>query len=389
MKKIFFLLYFLIMLLPLAAQAQSKTEINFFYSDTCPHCHKEAFWLDKMAGKYGSQLTINRYEVTKNFSNAKLFVEFGQRLNADVSGVPFTVIGDKYFVGFADEDTSGKAMEAVIKNLIDQNNADVPIVDDNPGQSQPDNIPDAIKVPIFGAVDLKKLSLPAITVLLGALDGFNPCAMWTLAFLISLLLGMADKKRMWILGLTFIGASGAVYFMFMAAWLHLILFLGFVVWIRILIGLVALGGGFINVRSYFKNKAGYCKVTDAPKRRQVFDKLKAITQKNNLFLALVGIILLAFTVNLVEAICSAGLPAVFAQVLAINNLNAWQYYGYILLYLFFFMLDDILVFFIAMITLQLTGLSNKYSRWSSLIGGTLMLIIGILLIFKPQWLMFT
>ncbi len=386
MKKIIFTLYFLMMLLPLSALAQDKATINFFYSDTCPHCHKEAIWLDKMVDKYSSQLVINRYEVTKNFNNAKLFVEFGQRLNADVSGVPFTVIGDKYFVGFGDEETSGAQMEMAIKDLIQANNSAVPNVDNN--TQKPTETNQSVKVPFIGTVELKSLSLPAITVLLGVLDGFNPCAMWTLVFLISLLLGMANRKRMWILGLTFIGASAAVYFLFMVAWLNLILFLGFVVWIRILIGLVALGGGFVNVRSYFKNKENVCKVTDAPKRRQIFDKLKAITQKEKFLLAIVGIILLAITVNLVEAICSAGLPAVFAQVLAINNLTTWQYYGYILLYLFFFMLDDMLVFFIAMMTLRLANMSNKYSRWSSLIGGVLMLIIGILLILRPQWLMF-
>ena len=106
------------------------------------------------------------------------------------------------------------------------------------------------------------------------------------------------------------------------------------------------------------------------------------------YLALVGIVVLAFAVNLVELICSAGLPAVYTQVLFLSNLARWQYYFYILFYIFIFMLDDLLIFFIAMTTLRLTGLTTKYSRWSHLIGGILMLIIGLLLIFKPEWLMF-
>ena len=245
-----------------------------------------------------------------------------------------------------------------------------------------------ITVPILGQLDTKTISLPLITIILGTLDGFNPCAMWTLLFLISLLLGMKDRRRMWVLGTTFIVASAAVYFLFMAAWLNLILFLGFIIWIRVLIGLVALGGGGWNLKKYFKDKDGGCEVTGDEKRRKTFDRLKEVTQQKNFWVAFIGIITLAFAVNLVEAICSAGLPAVFTQLLILNDLPTWQYYAYILLYIFFFMLDDLLIFIIAMVTLKMTGISTKYARWSNLIGGILMLLIGLLLLFKPEWLLF-
>lgn len=223
---------------------------------------------------------------------------------------------------------------------------------------------------------------------MGALDGFNPCAMWTLLFLISLLLGMKDKKRMWILGATFIVASASVYFMFMAAWLNLILFLGLVIWVRIIIGLIAMIGGGYSLKEFIFNKNSGCKITGNEKRQKVFDKMRLAIQQNSLWLALGGIILLAFAVNLVELICSAGLPAVYTQILALNQMNNWQYYLYILLYILFFMIDDLLLFFVAMFTLQMTGITTKYARFSRLIGGLIMLAIGLMLIFKPGWLMF-
>jgi hypothetical protein len=200
--------------------------------------------------------------------------------------------------------------------------------------------------------------------------------MWVLLFLISLLLGMKDKKRRWILGITFIVASAFVYFLFMAAWLNLILFIGFIIWVRIAIGLVAIGGGGYNLREFFINKESGCKVTGDEKRRAIFEKLKNITQQKQFLLALSGIILLAFAVNLVELICSAGLPVIFTQILTLSNLPPWQYYAYMLLYIFIFMIDDLFVFFTAMITLEVTGISTKYTRASHLIGGVLMIIIG-------------
>ena len=193
---------------------------------------------------------------------------------------------------------------------------------------------------------------------------------------------------MWLLGTIFIATSALVYFLFMAAWLNFILFLGMIALVRLVIGLVALLGGAYNIKDYFTNKTGACKVTNTKKRQNFFQKLKAITYKKSLFLAIGGIILLAFAVNLVEAVCSAGLPAVYAQILSLNDLSTLEYYFYILLYIFFFMLDDLIVFFIAMTTLHMTGFTNKYSHWSSLIGGVIMLIIGFILILKPELLMF-
>ncbi len=247
---------------------------------------------------------------------------------------------------------------------------------------------EALTIPFIGTIQTASLSLPALSVVIGLIDGFNPCAMWTLLFLISLLLGMKDKKRMWTLGITFIVASAFVYFLFLTAWLNFFLILGFVFWVRIIIGLIAIGVGIYNLKDYQKNKDGTCKVTDDEKRRNTLDKLKGITHERKFILALGGIILLAFAVNLIELVCSAGLPAIFTQILSISNLSPGQHYSYILIYIFFFMLDDLVVFTIAMVTLQAVGIESKYARLSRLIGGILMLIIGALLLFKPEILMF-
>ena len=157
---------------------------------------------------------------------------------------------------------------------------------------------------------------------------------------------------------------------------------------QILIGILALAGGGYSIKEFIFNKDSGCKVAGDEKRQKTFERLKLAVQQNSLWLALGGIIILAFAVNLVELICSAGLPAVYTQVLALNEMAGWQYYSYILLYIFFFMLDDLFIFFVAMITLEMTGITTKYAKASRLIGGLVMLAIGLMLIFKPEWLMF-
>lgn len=376
-------------------ESECVVDIYFFWSKNCSHCKQEKPFLEKLEQKR-KDVKVHSLEITENKNNLELLRKVGEELNADTSGVPFAVVGEKYFIGFYNEETTGASIKKavdyalengcpnVIKRLEEPENP-CPKTSEN---CEEESLPAKIKLPVLGEIETKNFSLPALTVIIAGLDGFNPCAMWVLLFLISLLLGMNDRKRMWILGSAFIISSAAVYFMFMTAWLNLFLFLGFVLWVRIIIAGVAFFSGGYNLKEYFTNKEGVCKVTGGERRKKVFDKLREITHKRQFWLALAGIIFLAFAVNLVELICSAGLPAVFTQVLTLTNLPVWQYYFYLLLYIFIFMLDDLFIFFAAMTALQIVGATGKYSRYSHLIGGAVMIIIGVLLLCKPEWLMF-
>jgi hypothetical protein len=248
--------------------------------------------------------------------------------------------------------------------------------------------PKTIRVPLLGEINIAALSLPVLTVVLAGIDGFNPCAMWTLVFLVGLLVGMPDRLRMWTLGSAFIATSAAVYYLFLAAWLNVLLFLGMMLWIRVAVAVVALGGGAYYLREFFMNPEALCRVTGSASRQRVLTQLRAVALEQRFWLALLGIVLLAIAVNLVEFVCSAGIPAVYVQILTMSQLPTWQYHAYLLLYILIFMLDDLLIFVIAMKTLQVSGLSGTYARWSHLIGGVLLLLIGALLLFKPEWLAF-
>ncbi len=374
-KKIILLgLFALFVFAPVEIKAEPKVEIHLFWTQGCPHCLEEKEFLSQLKEKY-PQITLNTYEVGQNNQNHQLMEKFAQQLDTNVPGVPFTVIGDDYVIGYQSDQTTGQEIENLIRQQLG--------VD-----SQAKVKLQTIDLFLIGEINLEELSLPALSIVLGLLDGFNPCAMWVLVFLISLLLGMKNRTRRWALGITFLITSALVYFAIMAAWLNFFLLIGAVIWVRLIIGLVALGAGGYNLREYWVNKQGTCKVTHGERRKKIFERLRNITHERNFWLALGGIILLAIAVNVVELICSAGLPAVFTQVLTLNNLAMWKYYFYLGLYIVFFLIDDLFVFFAAMITLEMTGIDAKYSRYSSLIGGILMFVLGFLLIFKPGWLMF-
>ncbi|MEE3343346.1 MAG: hypothetical protein VZS44_04570 [Bacilli bacterium] len=256
--------------------------------------------------------------------------------------------------------------------------------------TQPTKIEEKYEVPILGKINAKEVSLPLLALVLGLVDGFNPCAMWILVFLISMLFGMKDRKKMWILGSTFILTSGVVYLLFMISWLNLAVFLTSVKLIRLLIAIFSICFGMYNIYRYVDSldKEDGCDVTDKESRKKIMKKIKKITSNQKFILSILGIMALAASVNILELLCSLGLPVVFTNVLALNHLNTLEYGIYLFIYILFFLIDDIIVFTIAMLSMKIKGISNKYTKYSHLIGGIIMLILGLLMALKPEWLMF-
>jgi hypothetical protein len=229
-----------------------------------------------------------------------------------------------------------------------------------------------------------------LTILLGTLDGFNPCAMWVLVILVSLLVASKSRKKIALVGGIFIFAEGLLYFLIMAAWLNVFLALSYISLIRILIGLLGVAFGIWRVRDFIYWKPGVCKITDSSKSRQqkILDKINKVLKPSTVPATIFGVIALAFGINLIEFFCSAGFPTMFTRILALQDLSQLQYYLYLIFYDIFYMLDDFVVFGVAFFTLSRFGFSEKYNRYSTLIAAITILILGILLIFRPEWLMF-
>lgn len=422
MKKIlkFLIVFAVFLLLPVSAKADEKViNIHLFYGNGCPHCAAEEEFLSDYL-KDRTDVKLYKYEIWYDSHNQELLSKVQKEMGTtNKNGVPFTVIGKKTIVGYADGVTdeqikdainyylnndyrdyageiTGKVKKAEVKEDItkdeskteDKKENKIEKADDTKDSDQTD---ENVTVPVLGKINAKKVSLPILAVVLGFVDGFNPCAMWILIFLITMLFNMKDRKKMWILGLTFILTSGIVYLMFTLAWLNLATFISKIAFIRLLIAVIALVVGLINVYKYIdslKKKDEGCDVVDKKDRKKIMEKIISITHEKKFIIALLGIMVLAASVNIIELMCSIGIPLLFTQILAMNNLSTFSYMIYMFIYIFFFLIDDIVIFVISMVTLKVTGLSTKYTKYSHLVGGIIMLIIGLLLIIKPELLMF-
>lgn len=371
-----------------AAQEDNKVNVYYFYVDTCYYCGM----MKEFLGEYKEDPNVNvhMYEIAYDKDNQKLVKDIEDLMSIKIAVVPFVIVGRETFVGFQEGITDVEIQKSI-------NTAKTSFVRDVVGEmlgyvkpSGEGNTPikkTTFTVPVFGEIDAKKFSLPVLAVVMGTIDGFNPCAMWVLLLLISMLVHVREKWKMWTLGGVFLLTSAVMYFFFMLSWLNITMLFGSVFILRLIIAVVAIGGGSYNVVKCIRTKDG-CEVIDEGKRKKFMVRIKQITNEKTLILAILGIMGLAITVNLVELLCSAGLPIVFTQVLTLNELNPISYVGYLLLYVIFFLLDDLVVFFIAMKTYHLTGLSTRYARVTQMIGGIIMIALGILMLVKPAWLMF-
>ena len=378
--------------------AKEKVTLYFFHGDGCPHCAAETTELIKDLEKR-DDIKVVKYEVWHNQENSA-FLDKVMAVYKTKTGIPYNVIGDTAIVGYneANKFEIERALEYYkehndkyrdVVKLIKEGK-EVKINDHYSKQDDKTDKDTTITIPFIGEFNVKNISVGSAAVLIGLVDGFIPCAMWVLLFLITALIGLKNRKRMILLGSIFLLTSGLVYFLIMFSWLNIIISVSTSILFRTLIGLFAIGAGIYNLYAYIKNRNqdDGCDVVDEKKRKTIISRIKKFTREKSLIIAILGIMALAISVNIVELLCSAGLPLVFSELLAINNITGMKAVVYDLIYVIFFMLDDFIVFFIAVKTMDVIGFSTKINKYSHLIGGIIMLLLGILLIFAPGIIMF-
>lgn len=387
MKKIIKFILFLLLIIPTSTLALSKdyndyvgkyynikndekVNIYLFYSKICPHCQKEEKYFETLKEKYQDKINIYTYEVTENKTNNEIMKSLKKELKENSQGVPFTIIGSKTFLGY--DESLNERIENTIESYLDEN-------------TKTDN---TYTIPILGKIEAKNASIILIAIILGFIDGFNPCAMWILLLLINMCISIKDKKKMLIVCLTFIITSGIIYFLSMLG-IGFILDLTTIAYIRNIIAILAIVLGIYNLYTYIKTrKETGCHVVKKEKRKTIISKINNILNSKNTLLMFGGTIILATSVNLIEMACSLGFPTIFLELLSINNIHSFLKVTYLLIYILFYLIDDIVVLFLSIKAFEAKGISTKYNKYVHLIGGIIMVIMGILLIFKPEWIMF-
>ncbi|MBI3393448.1 MAG: thioredoxin family protein [Nitrospirae bacterium] len=350
----------------------ARLHLHFFWAKSCPHCKKAVPFLDSLASRH-PWLAVHSYELSESPVNRDLFEKTLTRLGQPPTPVPAFVFCGRTVVGYHDEATSGASLEEQVLDCYAMIRAGRPIVS---GEA-------AVQLPLLGKVDPGALSLPVFTVVIAGLDAFNPCAFFVLLSLLSLLVHARSRLRMAVIGGIFVFFSGAVYFLFMAAWLNLFLLMGRTTWVTVTAGVVAVLVAGINIKDYFWFKRGVSLSIPEGAKPGLFARMRGLVNAASVPSMIVGTIVLAAAANSYELLCTAGFPMVFTRVLTLHNLSASAYYAYLAPYNVVYVIPLGVIVLLFTAALGSRKLKENEGRRLKLLSGLMMLGLGAVLLAAP------
>jgi len=373
------------------AEEELAPDIELFSQRGCPHCEEARAFLEELVEERPEILFVE-FMVTEDETGRQRFERLAEAAHVKAAATPSLFVRGHLLIGWDGAARTGRVIEALLddEDIPPGEAGAVCRVDLDHPSAAPDCASDAldrtIHLPLVGEVRARDLGLPLFTAVLGLVDGFNPCAMWVLLFLLSFLVHLEDRRKMFAIAGTFVLVSGVVYFAFMAAWFTIFDVLGKARVIQVVLGLLALFVGATHAKDFFAFKKGLSFSIPESAKPGIYARVNRILRAENMTGALATVVGLAVMVNAVELLCTAGLPAVYTNVLAAHDLSGWQYYAYIGLYQLFYMFDDAVMLTIGIVTLSRTKLQERAGRWLKLLSGAVMMALGAVLVFKPEWL---
>jgi len=390
-----------------------------FWMDGCPHCHEIINnVLPPLQQKYGDKLNIHLIEV-KSQQDVDQLYQLGAALNIpkqDV-GVPFLVIGDKVLVGSAQipaelpgliekhlaadgvdypnlpgmadllptdapRPTTAQLQITATATLAAVAQSSAPAAPAQPQAPAPEQ--HLLDLPVLGQVDLDRYSLAISTAIIGVVDGFNPCSLWVISLLLALVINTGSRKKTLAVGLTYLLVAAGLYGLIILGLFSVFAFVGYALWIRSAVALVALIMAAVNIKDYFWFKAGVSLTISDEHKPGIYRDIRNILSPDKSGLALVGATAaMAGGITLIEMPCTAGLPILWTKLIAAHNVSALEFGLLLGLYLLLFMIDELAVFLSAVITLRASRLEEKEGRMLKLVGGMVMLALALVLLIDP------
>ena len=350
---------------PAATPGPGATTLDVYVRADCQHCAEAEAFLDRLAPTR-PDLRIVYHPVDRDAAARERLVALSQAEGIWPPGVPTFAVEGRVMTGF-DAEQGGPALLALIDGTVP------------PG--------DQVETTAFGTLSASRLGLPLFTLALGLVDGIHPCATWMLLCLLALLVRLRDRRRMALVAGTFVLASGAVHFAFMAAWLDVLLIAGVSTPLRRALALVALAIGAFNVKDFLARGRGPTLSIPDAARPGLYARVRAVIDAESPAASLAAVATLAVLVNVAELLCTARLPAMFTAVLAQHELTPVARYAYLGLYIAGHVADDAAMVAIAVAALGSRRLDERGRRWLKLASGAVMLALGAAMLLRPEWLL--
>ena len=350
--------------------SESAEQLVVFHGRGCPHCARELEFLAGLTDRW-PDLDIAAYEVWHDETNEALFRRFAAEHGVEASGVPTTFLAGRVWIGFTD--ATGRDIEAVVASL-------------GTGQDRQPSPTTEIDVPGVGRVDVGSRSLLMATLLIGFADGLNPCSLWALSILLALVLHSGSRRRVLVVGATFLAVTSALYGAYMIGAYSALDYASEMSWIRAVVALVAGGFGLVHLRAYLTERPSALSIPQA-RKPAMYRRMRSLADpERSLSAVLGGTVVLAAGVSLLETPCSAGLPLLWTDMLAAQDVSTAAAVLLFSVYLGVFLVDELALFLVAVLTLRATKLQERHGRVLHLVGGSLMATLAGTMLLAPEHL---
>jgi len=365
------------------ANAQPVIHLYFFWSKKCPHCLKAQPDIIDLDQEF-SWLKLHSLELVDHPENIQTYIAMAAIFRDDARSVPTFMFCGNMISGYESKESTGQLLKSHLQScyrFAQENNPDNStafVLDESSAAS--------VDIPFLGSISAKDYSLPLLTVFIAGMDAFNPCAFFVLLFLLSMMVHSRSRGRMALIGGIFVFFSGAIYFLFMAAWLNLFIYLGELRLITLIAGCVAVLIALINIKDYFWFKKGFSLSISDREKPKLIDRIRHLLRLDSVVTVVFATIILAIVANSYELLCTAGFPMVYTRILTLRSLSIESYYLYLLFYNLIYILP--LLFIVVLFTVKLGSrkLSEQEGMALKLLSGVMMLMLGLLLVVAPQLL---
>ncbi len=349
--------------------AAPPLQILFFWGVGCPFCEAQKPLIEQLAGQY-PQVELKSYEVYHDRDNQALFLDLINQHGVTSRSVPMTFIGERHWVGF--RDIFMDEMKTEIDRLLSL----------DPPAAPATNAAEVISIPLLGDIQLGTMPLLLATFLIAFVDGFNPCSLWLLTILLGIVLHTHSRRKIIIVGLAFLLTTAAGYGAFMLGLLNVFMFVGYVDWIKIVVGLLALTFALVNIKDYFWFQQGLSFTISDKHKPGIFKKMRNIIHQDMSTLGMVGAtVTMALGITLVELPCTAGFPVIWTNIVALHGVETLEFALLFATYLIIYLGIEIVILTVAVVTLKKSVFEEKHGRVLKLIGGVIMLVLAYGIVF--------
>lgn len=347
--------------------SSESEEVLYYFWGYCPTCSKPE---DHIGLFDDYPVDVEIYEVFHDQEGRKVYDRFSEELGIKSRGFPTLVYKDQYWLGF-----SASVQEEIIYAIE-------ATLDDRE-VTERRNI---IVLPLIGELDLAASPIILTTFIVAFLDGFNPCSLFVLTFLLAIIVHSASRKRIFIVGLTFLLVTAAVYGLFILGILNIMIFAAQLFWIRNVIAVIVIILGLVAVKDFIVFKQGFSFAIPDSYKSKYYQQVRNVFYTESVLPMITATAVMALGIALIELPCTAGFPFIWTSIVAGLDLSISFFIILFAVYILTYLSVELVIFFLAVVRMRSLKMTEERGRLLKLVGGSLMLVLGLILIIEPTYM---